>query len=84
MAHRAYTPQEDAMILAASTEELTVLAERLGRRRNYLIKRRIKLRGPDPPPSPKERAKHLTANVLAGRPVWFEDDDLALKLRSGR
>ena len=90
MPRNVYTPEEDELIKAARQDELTDLAVRLGRKRYNIVNRRTRLLRGElgytsfRKPSPAERAKALTANVTAGRPTWFEDDDLALKLRSGR
>lgn len=86
-----YTPYEDKLIMEASLEELAGLAERLGRKRQNLLNRRTRLlRGDDlkaqfrkPPPDPTP--ERLTADVLAGRPAWFEDiGAMHTRLRSRR
>jgi hypothetical protein len=91
MPRAIYTPYEDALIKAASLDELQGLAERLGRRRQNILNRRTRLlRGDDlqamyrkPPEQPK--AYRRTPDVLIGRPKWFDDIEvMTTRLRSGR
>jgi len=86
---RRYTPQEDALIRAARLDQLTGLAERLGRQRYNILNRRTRLlRGdydkPRPKPEPP-RVRHASDDVLIGRPQWFDDFGLLHnRLRAGR
>lgn len=88
---RFYSSEEDERIKAASFEELTELADKLGRKRHNILNRRTRLlRGDDlraefrkPPPGPP-KAKPAVPDVLAGRPAWFDDVGLKTRLRSGR
>ena len=88
---RRYTSQEDALIKAASFDELTALAKRLGRQRYNIVNRRARLRRGDEPslhrkPEPESPPpKPQPVDVLSGRPEWFDDVSLLHnRLRAGR
>jgi hypothetical protein len=91
MPRAIYTPYEDALIKAASLDELAGLAERLGRRRQNILNRRTRLlRGDDPredfrKPPEQPKPYRRTPDVLIGRPKWFDDIEvMTTRLRSGR
>lgn len=85
---RQYTPAEDALIMAARTDELEALSVKLGRKRFNILNRRNRLLRGDitvaTPHRPIKQEAHKVADVLAGRPDWFTDEKLHSRLRARR